>query len=724
MTADPTRQILVRCDGAQMTDSWRTEPWTEKLDVSADPDAGVAVNLVIQGFGRKEFPTIRPRTEDLLRIVAAVFRADEMAPRGSDADVHGERWERNYGLCIAVRDPDFWSNPEVQQRLAAVLRFGADDRWQFAFSPLPSRVPVMVQTTLDLGGAVAPRPPESVVLCSGGVDSLAILVEAAGRGERPLAVSHWATPPVRTRQQELLRAVARSADKFEGWEAPSIGVKIHRLGAEARERTRRTRSVLFACLGAAAAGELGVDRVYLGDNGPVSLNLPINDQIVGARASRSTHPVLLRRVADLVALIYDSPIRFANPLWSRTRAEAIDILKQVELTGLLPLTLSCSNWGWGQRSSDTPHCGYCSQCIDRRFATIAAGVEAADPPSRYAHDLFLGPLPDGRATLLALGYVRFAQRVVAMAPLELLAAYPQLAEAVLPDDDDPDATMRELVDLIERHARTVLRVLDERREAVRPLLSRGKVSATSLLILSAVDPTLAVDETPRRAMVEAPSIRRAEAGAGAAPAPTVSTENFLAYRGGLWEVGYEGRTVALKHGDAVVRLAFLLDRPGKMFTPAEVLAGTRTDLAAPVGEPSDEALELRIVGDGDAQPVYDRQALVEFASEITRLTREIAEARAAGKETLAAAKEAECKQIQTFRNQGTRPGNLVRTFVDTRSTIEDTVYQSLHRLLARIDTLHPALGAHLRLSLRHGVSNGYVAKEDVRWRVVLPPKAA
>ena len=39
-----------------------------------------------------------------------------------------------------------------------------------------------------------------------------------------------------------------------------------------------------------------------------------------------------------------------------------------------------------------PHCGQCSQCIDRRFAILAAGQDEDDPEDAYKVDLLL----DGR----------------------------------------------------------------------------------------------------------------------------------------------------------------------------------------------------------------------------------------------------------------------------------------------------------------------------------------
>lgn len=719
MTEARLRQFLVRCDGARMPLSWRDDPWDRTLDVNSDPNAG-AVNLVLRGFDKRAFPGLRPRTEDLLRIVTAAYRADEQVPRTSDADVHGEQWERGFGLCIAVRDPDFWEAEETQRRLASLLRFGTDDRWRFDFSPLRPRDPQTVQLSLDLSGEPVSRPPERVVLCSGGIDSLAALVEAAARGDRPVAIGHWASPPVRTRQHDLVQAVGREARRFGGWTVPSIGVRVSRLGAEARERTRRSRSALFAALGAAAAGELGIERVLLADNGPISLNLPINDQIVGARASRSTHPVLLRHATDLASLVYETPIRIENPLWARTRAEAIEVLTTVDLTSLLPMTLSCSNWGWGQRSADVAHCGYCSQCIDRRFATIASNMEEFDPPRSYARDVFLGPLPDGRATLLALGYVRFAQRVVGLTPFELISTFPQLTEAILPDDPDPDGTMHELTDLVERHARTVLRVVDDQREAARVLFSRGRVSATSLLVLSAIDPAL----SPRDGLPSPPEDRPAEPRHVPIATAPASGEAEIVFQDTEWVVTFQGRAVHLKPTEGPARLIHLLKHPGQRFSPGELYRATTGQSALDPAFVDGDADGLRVVVSEERFEIYDSEALSSFRQEIATLTKEISAARATGDEATARAKEEQRANIQRHRNEGTRPGNLPQHFDTAQDTVDDTVYQSLSRLLKKLDSRHPPLALHLRRCLTIGVNNCYAPEPGVRWRITHPPKAA
>jgi hypothetical protein len=265
------------------------------------------------------------------------------------------------------------------------------------------------------------------------------------------------------------------------------------------------------------------------------------------------------------------------------------VLKQTDTADLLSKAFSCGNWGYGNTTAAQPHCGYCSQCIDRRFATIAADVEAHDPESRYKHDVFLDPPKNDQAALLGLGYVRFAQRVVDMTDRQLIARYPQIIEAVLPGDPDPDTTMREYIDLTRRHAETVLRVMEVQRDIARPLFSRSKVAITSLLMLSASDPSLTLESEP---LPDEIPLSRPATPIRPIAESVDATGNTLVYRDGEWEVSYRGSTITLNHSERVMRLAFLLDHPGERFTPEELLAQTGTD-AAVHGEASPERARSR-----------------------------------------------------------------------------------------------------------------------------------
>jgi hypothetical protein len=68
------------------------------------------------------------------------------------------------------------------------------------------------------------------------------------------------------------------------------------------EPTHRTRSFLFAVLGAVTAQLLDLKRICFFENGVVSLNLPPVGQVVGARATRTTHPQALAGFRRLLSV--------------------------------------------------------------------------------------------------------------------------------------------------------------------------------------------------------------------------------------------------------------------------------------------------------------------------------------------------------------------------------------------------------------------------------------
>ena len=70
-------------------------------------------------------------------------------------------------------------------------------------------------------------------------------------------------------------------------------VQITKHGMKSLEHTRRSRSFLYATVAFIVAYILGNIRIRFFENGVVSINLPIADQVVGSRATRTTHPLVL-----------------------------------------------------------------------------------------------------------------------------------------------------------------------------------------------------------------------------------------------------------------------------------------------------------------------------------------------------------------------------------------------------------------------------------------------
>jgi hypothetical protein len=240
------------------------------------------------------------------------------------------------------------------------------------------------------------------------------------------------------------------------------------------------------------AAKIRAPEVLLSDNGWASVNVHINDQLAGALATRSTHPRFIRLFNELASLVIEDAPRVRNPFWDETRAEVLQRLNAAGASDLLPYTISCA--ASRNLPRQTPHCGRCSQCVDRRFATLAAGLEALDPGEGYKFDVFRGELPAGAVRSLVVSYVRAARRIEAMSDDALFRQFDTLVECLTPgrEEDDADAYVR----LLRSQSAMVLGGLEDQLGRHRGRISRGQLSPRSLLALLLSEETGAQPQEP------------------------------------------------------------------------------------------------------------------------------------------------------------------------------------------------------------------------------------
>ena len=445
-------RALIRCDGAAVPRELECQPW-DLRDAINYRGGGADLTLRMQNVSHALRGNVEARAADLVRIAAYVYAADQIVGRGGLTDIYGDRWRREFWLCVPVNDPDFWSDSSLHGVLSDLLTFLSEDSWTFRFSRVGAD---QYQLPLESNPASPMGWPDSVFLFSGGADSLcAVIEEVTARQGKPALVSHRAAPYIDHRQHNLIRLLR---ERLPQWDFPYTSVWVHRRGTPPNDSSQRTRSFLYSGLGAVVANAVGASRVVLADNGVVSLNLPISDQLVGALASRSTHPKFIHQMNCLLEKVLPGGPVIANTLWDKTRPEGLALLKGAGLEELLQESNSCSNTRGLPNVG--PHCGVCLQCVDRRFATIAAGLQDHDLKERYKTDVFRHDLPEGKARDTAVSYLRFARRVsAAESDDDLLLEFPQLQECVLPTDPSPDETARRLICMLRRHADAVLRVL-------------------------------------------------------------------------------------------------------------------------------------------------------------------------------------------------------------------------------------------------------------------------
>lgn len=437
--------------------------------------------LQIEDIRNATATPIPDRLVDLLEIAAYVLAADRSIGRGGKVRQNwGEAWSRNLTFTIPVRDLEFWQRDQVHDALCQALGFVSDDVYRFAFvqaqraTPLEDYLP-LAENAQDV------FPADEVMLLSGGTDSLAGAVETLATTDRHLVlVSHRSSPKTRAFMRDLASELQRRYPQ----RVYAIPVYAGRTGVgEAREQTQRSRSFFYAALGFVIAQMFGAERLRFWDNGVVSANLPINNAIVGTLATRTTHPYTLRLFRTFLSLVADAPVDLDNPAIWRTRTEMLTGLAEHGAADLIGRSVSCSNVH--HMAKPASHCGVCSQCLDRRFSVLAAGLAERDPANRYEVDLLRGARTSERDQTMAVDYTRHWSRMADVSDAELIGRFG--GELTRLTEGFPDRPASDIADrfhnLFQRQGKAVRNVLGQAIAEASHELAAGSLPETCLLRL-------------------------------------------------------------------------------------------------------------------------------------------------------------------------------------------------------------------------------------------------
>ncbi len=440
------------------------------------------VNIRFENVAKVFNQHLSPRLIDLLEIAAYVFSADCATSRGTEWTDDGatEPWGRDFAFVIPLRDTAFWNTPEVKSLLTRVLTFLSDDNYSFDFRPLECDRQNQ-QQYLEFS-ELEDWPfygPERVLMFSGGLDSLAGAVETAKTGGKLVLVSHRPVSTMDSRQRQLFGELK---NEFPD-QLIHIPVWINKAEKFGREPTQRTRSFLYSALGTVVAESIKAGGVRFFENGVVSLNFPVADEALRARASRTTHPVSLHYFSDFYTLFTGRDFVLDNPYLFKTKAEVVSVLANHNAAHLIGYTCSCAHSMF--KSKAQWHCGTCSQCIDRRFAMTATGLLTNEPATDYVSDVFVGPRKDGQEKNMAVDYVRHALELDSRSESELAAIFNlELSRAVRYEPKRSQAA-EQIVAMHKRHGASVSAALKQQLAEHAPRFIDGTINETSMLALVA-----------------------------------------------------------------------------------------------------------------------------------------------------------------------------------------------------------------------------------------------
>lgn len=560
MTSASPTETWVLCGGATHA---RAPADALRLSVGDDGDS---MTVDIAGVSQALTGQLSTRFTDLIRLAGFVLGADGAVSRGKldDAD-GGKKWHRAFRLVVAVEDPSFWSQTEVTTALEETLSFLSQDTFSFEFQPLTAqkgrKKKVAEQLVFSTPGGKPFLPwdhIEEISLFSGGLDSFAGAADLVlGQKRGSILVSHKSATKMWATQSGLVEDLRALAQQHSVRAPEHVAVEVTRHNSVLRtERTQRTRSFLYAAIAGAVANLVSRNRVCMYENGVIGINLPIAGSVVGARATRTAHPRVLGGFSKILTHVAGAKFAVDNPFALKTRAEIIQGLSTSPALPLAKQTMSCAHIH--QRSQMHPHCGVCSQCIDRQFGFLGADMEEHDSGVGYELKLATDEWKDDGARSLLLNWIGTADDFAACKNGEQFIekfgdasrAIPNLMEAF---NLDADGARRAVFELHKRHGTTVARVLATVHARSAKDIRDGKLKPTTL-------PMLLFREGMRK-----------QRAAGAATAQ--GAENQFRKADGEWHLRFRGgQAFTLPESKGLHYLGLLLANPGEARTTAALLA--------------------------------------------------------------------------------------------------------------------------------------------------------
>jgi hypothetical protein len=197
---------------------------------------------------------------------------------------------------------------------------------------------------------------------------------------------------------------------------------------------------------------------------------------------------VLHDLTEFLTALIGHPMSVENPYLWKTKAEVVEVIRAAGHGDLAKYTVSCSRVHEMTRLHT--HCGRCSQCLDRRFGTLGAGLGHDDPSEMYAVDLLIGAREDALDITMAEAFIRHALELEGLSEAGFMSRFGgEIARiALCVPGVSADAVAKAMTDLHHRHASNVRRVLASGFRDQAAALAARTLPASCLLRLVAATP--------------------------------------------------------------------------------------------------------------------------------------------------------------------------------------------------------------------------------------------
>lgn len=300
-----------------------------------------------------------------------VFYADRSVLRSLQPD----GWTRHIEIYMPVANVGKWNaNSDLLKRM---LDFLTGDDWMFHF-----RDRICITDDEDKYKKCryyfrnSTHKIDTNVFCmlSGGLDSFIGAIDLLSSNVNPIFVGNYnGGKGVSVYQKRVIGSLQKhfqvSPKRFyQFYAAPKSG----------KEDTTRSRSLLFFSHAILLASGMNKPvKLYIPENGVISMNIPLTEHRMGSLSTRTTHPYFMGLLQELLNSL-GLKITIVNPYQFKTKGEMMLGCKDFDfLKSNYPLTMSCSHPDLGRwkKEKESSHCGVCLPCTIRRAAILKAGLK-------------------------------------------------------------------------------------------------------------------------------------------------------------------------------------------------------------------------------------------------------------------------------------------------------------------------------------------------------------
>lgn len=320
--------------------------------------------------------------EDLFVFGLSIFAIDKRMGRNLSKD----NWTREISVQLPVHDIDLWT--DVIPLINEMLSFLSGDKWDVQFYETAEKYSIQpIREYLHIDATKY----QSVCLFSGGLDSFCGAIKLAEEGQALLLLGHNEYPKLREKQNRMAEIIE---SKYEGqairfFDFSANARAPYRLDGHLRssENTCRSRSLLFLTAAVSVAGIIGEGtKVYIPENGFISINVPLTASRRGSCSTRTTHPFFLTCFSQLLQKLFIQH-EIINPFQFLSKREVVESVWETSaFQELYPLTISCShpcNSRW-MKLSEPRNCGYCYPCLIRKASLIGLSDSTPYDPVRFS----------------------------------------------------------------------------------------------------------------------------------------------------------------------------------------------------------------------------------------------------------------------------------------------------------------------------------------------------